>query len=106
MSEEFDQDELIDRYNAMVEDKTGPGIKPVAMFPDHAWVSMWKSRMIASDNTRLASYRCPDNFGMYIYNHFFGYGMQELIENQVSSPTSGTERQAGLSLTFVIAHRF
>ena len=28
-----------------------------------------------------------DNFGMYIYNDFNGYGLQELIQNIVSGPT-------------------
>lgn len=34
---------------------------------------------------RLAPYTCPDMFGMHIFNDFNGYGIQELIENLLSS---------------------
>ena len=33
---------------------------------------------------RRATYTDPDNFDMYIYNDFHGYGFQELLENLVS----------------------
>jgi len=45
---------------------------------------MWKSWEMVCEWKRLASYTDPDNFKMYIYNDFNGYGLQELIENRVS----------------------
>ena len=42
---------------------------------------MRKSWMTLCDASREASYRSPDNFGMYIYNDFEGYGLMEMVEN-------------------------
>lgn len=49
--------------------------------PDHKWVLMRRSWIKLCDASREASYRSPDNFGMYIYNDFEGYGLLEMVEN-------------------------
>lgn len=36
--------------------------------------------------------RCPDNFGMYIYNDFEGYGILEVIENLLSAYSTAFNR--------------
>jgi hypothetical protein len=36
-----------------------------------------------SEYRRRSTYCDPDNFGMYIYNDFNGWGLQELMENLV-----------------------
>lgn len=52
--------------------------------PDHKWVIMRGAWIDYANTMREASYRSPDNFNMYIYNDFEGYGILELIENHVS----------------------
>ena len=44
----------------------------------------WSGWKMYSDYKRRAGYCDPDAFGMYIYNDFQGWGIQELIENFVS----------------------
>lgn len=59
--------------------------KPASEHPEWPWVMMWQSWTIRCDWNRFMTYRDPDNFGMYIYNDWFGYGIQELQENLVCS---------------------
>ena len=59
--------------------------KTAAEEPGEKWIAMWKTWTMKCDWMRRGSYCDPDNFGMYIHNDFFGYGIQELVENMVSS---------------------
>ena len=61
--------------------------KPAIEHPAYKWVMLWQSwTMLLHWNTR-SDYTNPDYFDMYIYNDFHWYGLAELIENMVSSPT-------------------
>jgi hypothetical protein len=51
--------------------------------PEWKWTMMWKSWEYLCDWLRLAGYTDPDNFGMYVYNDFHGYGVLSLGERQV-----------------------
>jgi len=44
---------------------------------------MWKSWEYLCDGVREAAYTNPDNFGMYVYNDFHGYGVLSLAERQL-----------------------
>lgn len=44
---------------------------------------MWESWKMFCDWRRRAKYCDPDNFGMYICNDWYGWGLQELMENLV-----------------------
>lgn len=44
---------------------------------------MWKAYKSSHEYSLRAKYCDPDNFDMYIYNDFNGYGLVELIENTV-----------------------
>lgn len=57
--------------------------KPASDHPDWKWVMMWQTWQIMCDWHRRTDYCNPDNFDMYIYNDFYGYGLQELLENLV-----------------------
>ncbi len=52
--------------------------------PGDKWVIMKAAWDLYKDLTRWETYCNPDNFGMYIYNDFYGYGVKALIEQQVS----------------------
>jgi hypothetical protein len=58
--------------------------KPASEHPDWKWVVMHETWMIVTEWHRRTDYCNPDNFDMYIYNDWFGYGLQELQENLVS----------------------
>jgi hypothetical protein len=65
------------------EEKTQFG-KPASAQPDHKWVIMSDGYTQVADGLRESSYRIPDNFNMYIYNDWEGYGLHEMVENFVS----------------------
>ncbi|RYP21690.1 hypothetical protein DL767_009206 [Monosporascus sp. MG133] len=79
--EQLDEDEIEDRYNELVTSKDGVVTKPAADHPDHKWISMWQAWKKYCYLKRHALYTNPDMFGMYIYNDFHGYGIQELVQN-------------------------
>lgn len=70
------------------EDEGPAGIelhgKPASEHPDWEWVVMDETWSIVTEWHRRTDYCQPDNFGMYIYNDFYGYGLAELQENLVS----------------------
>jgi hypothetical protein len=80
--DQLDEDELGEKYEEMCKEDN-EALKPTAEFPDHKWVALWETWTLICDYRRLATYTCPDMFGMHIYNDFNGYGIQELIENLV-----------------------
>jgi hypothetical protein len=57
--------------------------KLAADHPEWQWTMMWKSWEYLCDGVREAGYTDPDNFGMYVYNDFHGYGVMGLAERQV-----------------------
>lgn len=52
--------------------------------PTHKWVMMWSAWTSFCDMRLRVKYCDPDNFNMYIYNDFRGYGIQEILVEQVS----------------------
>ena len=58
-------------------------MEPAAQHKDWKWIIMWEGWKTFADLHRQTKYCNPDNFNMYIYNDFQGWGMQELIENTV-----------------------
>ena len=78
----------------MFEKECGPGFeaekakaifcKPASEVKDWKWIIMLDGWDEADLWSRRAKYCDPDNFNMYIYNDFKGWGLQEVIENIVS----------------------
>ena len=50
---------------------------------DHKWIIMWDGWRTVCELHTKAKYCDPDRFGMYIYNDYHGWGLQELMEHQV-----------------------
>jgi hypothetical protein len=72
------------RKKCLEEQEKTQFAKAASVQPDHQWIIMSGGWTQVSDGWREASYRVPDNFGMYIYNDFEGYGLHEMVENFVS----------------------
>lgn len=83
--DQLDEDEIDEAYDKLVNENNA-ALKPAADFPDHKWKALWATWTMICEYRRRAMYTCPDAFSMYIYNDFNAYGLQELIENAVSSP--------------------
>ena len=70
-----------------VNDREAAGVslqgKPASEHPDWEWVVIDKTWTIVTEWHRRMDYCNPDNFDMYIYNDWYGYGLQELQENLV-----------------------
>jgi hypothetical protein len=56
---------------------------PASEHLEHKWVMMWGAWLKTDILGRKAKYCNPDNLGMYIYNDWHGWGMQEIGENVV-----------------------
>ncbi|KFY69617.1 hypothetical protein V496_00094 [Pseudogymnoascus sp. VKM F-4515 (FW-2607)] len=54
-------------------------LKPAAEFPGYTWTA----RKLNTKYDIQTQKRDQDLFGMYIYNDFTGYGLQEVIQNQL-----------------------
>ncbi|USP81136.1 hypothetical protein yc1106_08410 [Curvularia clavata] len=59
-----------------------PGDSP-EKHPGHKWVMMFNAYMKLDWLMRKARYCNPDNFGMYIYNDWYSYGLTEILENMM-----------------------
>ncbi|KAF2815195.1 uncharacterized protein BDZ99DRAFT_459125 [Mytilinidion resinicola] len=57
--------------------------KTPAEAPSWRWTVTNMANYLVNTYKDDAECRNPDNFGMYIYNDFAGYGLQEVIENQL-----------------------
>jgi hypothetical protein len=85
-SAHLDEDDLIDEVykpNWEREEKEGIFRSPPEKHPGHKWVTMWDAWRKGDLLRRKAIYCDPDNFGMYIYNDWANWGLQEIIENMV-----------------------
>lgn len=82
-SENDEEDEIADKYQKEFAENKALFLEPAKDHPDYKWVIMWEGYKTFLDYRRRANYCNPDNFGMYIYNDFEGWGLQELMENQV-----------------------
>ncbi|KAF2268149.1 hypothetical protein CC78DRAFT_613362 [Lojkania enalia] len=81
--DDLDGDELFDEYRKQFNEQEEKDIalKPAADHKDWKWVIMREGWKIFCDYKRRAKYCNPDNFGMYIYNDWYSWGLLELIEN-------------------------
>ena len=99
--EDEDEDEDDENENEDDEDKddenaenTCGGAKKCLCFkladdhPEHNWIVTKKGYKLMKEWLIQADKRCPDNFNMYIFNDFYGYGICEVIENMVILPIS------------------
>ncbi|KAF2813464.1 uncharacterized protein BDZ99DRAFT_460703 [Mytilinidion resinicola] len=51
--------------------------------PEWPWVVTKMGNYLVNEYTDQAQRRDQDNFDMYVYNDFTGYGLQEVVENQL-----------------------
>jgi len=79
--EQLDEEELEELTETLRETHIKILHKPAAEQPDYKWIAMEKTWQLFLEWDRRQSYTNPDNFEMYIYNDFYGYGLQEMIEN-------------------------
>jgi hypothetical protein len=87
--EENEEDEVEDveparkKYIAIFDEQKASGklFEPAANHPEWKFVMLWQARKMCREYGRRAKYCDPDMFGMYIYNDWCGWGLQELIEN-------------------------
>lgn len=87
IGEDEDEDESED-YDESLSDQdeiTKMHLKSPSEHPEWKWTMSWKSWQLLCDWSVRARYTDPDNFEMYIYNDFHGYGMIEMVENAVGS---------------------
>ena len=56
---------------------------PAEQFPNHPWIMSRPVKKLVRKYFLQAMKRDPDQFGMYVYNDYAGYGLQEVIENQL-----------------------
>jgi hypothetical protein len=78
----YDESTMVDefairrQYNKDQGNNEGPGLDPLAEWPEHKWFGMWNTWCTIADMHRFTTYRDPDNFGMYVCNDFYGYGFR------------------------------
>ena len=69
--------------NFKKEKEAGICSAPAAEHPDHKWVIM-KSAILKYNLWRNKAQYCnPDYFNMHLYTDWHGWGLQEIIENQL-----------------------
>ena len=71
-----------------VEDKKRQEGKPVEEFPDWPYVISEATAELVAKYSLECTNRDQDNFSMYASNDFTGYGIQEVIENQLTAINS------------------
>lgn len=59
--------------------------QPAEKFPSHLWIISRQAEKLLTKYMIEAAKRDQDSFGMYIYNDWSGYGLQEVIENQLTA---------------------
>ncbi|KAF1963018.1 hypothetical protein CC80DRAFT_588495 [Byssothecium circinans] len=77
-SEDFWKEVYAPSHNA--ESKSNKIFQPASEHPEWEWVMMADAWDKFDLWRRRAKYCDPDNFNMYIYNDWKGYGLQEIIE--------------------------
>ncbi|KAF1917120.1 hypothetical protein BDU57DRAFT_548681 [Ampelomyces quisqualis] len=83
--EPLDEDEVDDKYSEDFQKnlKSGIILQPAKDHPEWKWTILWAGFKNFSDYRRRSKYCDPDNFSMHIFNDFHGWGLQELMENQI-----------------------
>ncbi|SMR44509.1 unnamed protein product [Zymoseptoria tritici ST99CH_3D1] len=57
--------------------------EPLSDHPNCKWMMLKECFDLLDDLATDADRRCPDQFGMYVHNDFYGYGMMEVLENML-----------------------
>lgn len=82
--EEEDEEEYEDNSQARCDDgETCTCNKPAEDYPQHQWVVTKKGYEMALEWVEQREKRCQDNFDLYIFNRYNGYGISEVIENML-----------------------
>ncbi|KFY80532.1 hypothetical protein V499_00607 [Pseudogymnoascus sp. VKM F-103] len=89
-SDDDDEDENADSprekaWNETLEEARKTWLRPAAEFPGYTWTLSLKARKLNKKYDLQTQKRDQDAFGMFIYNDFTGYGLQEVIQNQLSA---------------------
>ncbi|KAF2829727.1 hypothetical protein CC86DRAFT_367670 [Ophiobolus disseminans] len=79
----LEEDDMHDKYIKDFNEIKSLILEPATDHPDYKWVMLWEGFKSFLDYRRRSNYCNPDSFGMYIYNDFNGWGLQELMENQL-----------------------
>ncbi|KAK7923468.1 hypothetical protein PG985_007539 [Apiospora marii] len=80
--EDEDEDAKVERLYLAQRGKKLLG-EPVAEHPEHRWFAFWQTWKLFVGWHEGAQWCDPDSFGMYVYNDFHGYGLQEVIERML-----------------------
>ncbi|PVH69177.1 hypothetical protein DL98DRAFT_598877 [Cadophora sp. DSE1049] len=86
---EDDEDEGVDslqeKKSETLKEARKTWLKPAAEFPGYAWALSLKARKLIKKYDLQTQKRDQDSLGMFIYNDFTGYGLQEVVQNQLSA---------------------
>ncbi|CAG8908551.1 unnamed protein product [Penicillium egyptiacum] len=82
-SEDEEDEESIEQKKKDDAADDATTLEPASEHPGEKWIftEAGVAKWIALN--RSTDVRNPDNFGMYVYNDFFGYAVMELVENLV-----------------------
>lgn len=81
--EDFDEEPSKKEIKRCEKENKQVAKKLSADCPDWPWIVTRMGNYLVNTYRDEAERRDQDNFGMYIYNDFSGYGPQEVIENQL-----------------------
>lgn len=82
--DEDDEEAAFEEYRKAAQGPNKRWPKPAAEDPSWKWVMMVDSWKMFCELRIKQTYVDPDNFGMYVFNDFYGYGINSLIEDMVS----------------------
>ncbi|KAF2847709.1 hypothetical protein T440DRAFT_500905 [Plenodomus tracheiphilus IPT5] len=85
-AERLEREEIVEKLSKTIfqkEEEAGIWRAPAAQHPGHKWIIMWSAYLKYDLLCRKAKYCDPDNFNMYLCNDWHGWGLQEIIENQL-----------------------
>ncbi|KGO70923.1 hypothetical protein PITC_066040 [Penicillium italicum] len=79
--DEEDEESIEQKKKDDAEADDATALEPASEHPGEKWIfsNAGVAKWIALNQGTLV--RDPDNFGMYVYNDFFGYAIMELVEN-------------------------
>ncbi|KFY67676.1 hypothetical protein V496_01462 [Pseudogymnoascus sp. VKM F-4515 (FW-2607)] len=85
---DYDEDENVispreKKWTEILKEARKIWLKPAAEFPGYTWTLSLQARKLNKKYDIQTQKRDQDLFGMYIYNDFTGYGLQEVIQNQL-----------------------
>jgi hypothetical protein len=92
-----ESDEPMDEDDAKYEEDFDKNehilLEPAKDHPDHKWVMMWGAYKDFLDYRKRSKYCDLDMLRMHISNDHHGYGLQELMENQIHPNSQACRKQ-------------